>query len=213
MNIGFSIIGQELDAGSNKPRRWNKFRPSVAFALQQDIPMDKIVLAYQSGQENLLNVLKNDILSVNSKIEIDTVELHFREPYDYDNCYKVIVKAISKICQTKDSVFFHVNTGTHTMHFAMYIISEKQVFPTKLVQTAPNKTNKNKVSNTTKSNAKIIDLSWTNYHEVIDKAKDSRKKSAINLSVVESFNKEYQKQIEELSEISSKTDEPTKRIY
>ena len=172
MNVGFSIIGQELDNVSNKPRRWNKFRPTIAFALQEDVPINKLVLAYQPGQEGLLEILQKDILSENKKLKIVPIPLQFKDPYDYDNCYSVLAKAVKEICKNNDDIYFHVNTGTHTMHFAMYIIAEKQVFPVKLVQTSKGKVKDKKIAYTTKSHARIIDLSWTHYPEIIDKVKE-----------------------------------------
>jgi len=40
--IGF--LGSTLDAAKFGPSRWNKWRPSVAIAMQEDLLIDRVVL-------------------------------------------------------------------------------------------------------------------------------------------------------------------------
>lgn len=214
--IGFSIIGRERDISSKSSRRWNRFRPTVAFGLQKDVPFDQLVLVYQQDQEESLRILeddiKNKILEVNKKdLEITLKIIKFKNPYDFDECYRVLSESLKSLITADDDLFYvNMNTGTHTMQFAMYAISEQGLLPVTLVQTFPGDEVEygNEQAFTSKSHAQVIDISWIKYPQLrkdIDKRHDDFYSKMI---LVNTSHEDLREKIEELVDIGSSTYEP-----
>jgi len=214
--IGFSIIGRERDISSKSSRRWNRFRPTVAFGLQKDVPFDQLVLVYQQDQEESLRIIEDDIknknIEINKKdIEITLKIIKFKNPYDFDECYRVLSDSLKSLTTADDDRFYvNMNTGTHTMQFAMYAISEQGLLPVTLVQTFPGDEVEygNEQAFTSKSHAQVIDISWIKYPQIlkdIDKRSDD---SYDKMILVHTNHEDLKESIKELVDIGSATNEP-----
>ncbi|MFR1446048.1 RNA repair transcriptional activator RtcR family protein, partial [Acinetobacter baumannii] len=60
--IGF--LGSTLDASKFGPSRWNKWRPSVALAMHEDLRVDRFILLHGSLHRRLAEYVAEDIASV-----------------------------------------------------------------------------------------------------------------------------------------------------
>jgi len=215
-NIGFSIIGQDRDMSSKRSRRWDRFRPTVAFGLQKDVAFDQLVLAYQPAQEELLTIIQDDIktkINVRNEIDIEirAKMIQFKNVYDFDECYRVLSDAMkSLIIADDDRLYVNMNTGTHTMQFAMYAISEQNLLPVTLVQTFPGDEIEfgKEQAFSCESHAQVIDISWIKYPQIlkdIDKRHDDFFSKTI---LVDTHHEDLREKIKELVDIGSSTYEP-----
>jgi len=214
--IGFSIIGKDRDMSGKSPRRWNRFRPTVAFGLQKDVPFDQLVLAYQPAQEELLTIIQDDIRNkINAgnerDFEITSKIIKFQNVYDFDECYRVLSELLKSLMTADDDRFYaNMNTGTHTMQFAMYAISEQNLLPVTIVQTFPGDEveYEKEQAFSCKSHAQVIDISWIKYPQIlkdIDKRHDSFFSKTI---LVDTNHEDLREKIKELVDIGSSTYEP-----
>ena len=171
MNIGFTILGKERDKQDDKKPCSRSFRPSVAFALQREIPLDSVVLGYQTGQEEFLPRMKEYIRDGAQEqgrtVKIEHRLLQFNDAYDYNECFRSIYQALKSITsKPTDQLYVHSATGSHTMQFAMYIIADKQIMPIRLLQTYTDEALKGS-NEYGYGHAKEIDLAWTHYTEIV----------------------------------------------
>ncbi|MCX7001971.1 MAG: RNA repair transcriptional activator RtcR family protein [bacterium] len=212
MKIGFSIIGRERDRRTEKPGRWNDFRPSVGFGTQQDIPFERLILAFQHEDQALCDFIANDIRSKRKEhkcppMSVDCVPITFKDPYDYGTCYRVMAEMLRTILADKhdDQVYLHVNTGTHTMQFAMYVLADQQMMPVKLIQVYPGTAD---AHNTTGSYARVIDLQWVNYPAI--EADHQRKRSDVydSFVLVPTKNEQFTRDLQQIARVAIETDEP-----
>jgi transcriptional regulatory protein RtcR len=148
--LGISILGEQRDAFIMKrpERRWSNFRPSVAFALQKTVPLDEFCLIYQPNQqrqEEFCKQAKEDIETLSREarqipIPVQVYPVEFEDPYDLNECYRVLFESMNQILANKGEeweVIANLNTGTHTMHMAIYMIALRFPRPILLQQVQP----------------------------------------------------------------------------
>lgn len=215
-NIGFCIIGSERDEAGTRDKRWvTKFRPTIAFALQQDLTFDELVLAYQPENKDLLKRIIDDIKIKRAEMKktsfrIVTKEILFQNPYDFDKCYSVL-SAVMKSLRAKDDDIFYINmnTGSHTMQFALYVMAKYDFPHIKLVQTMPGNNQYGKaLANTTMSHAQEINLSWIKYPNVREDISKTRGDYLEDIMLVPTNHDDFRDDIMQLVEIGSETHDP-----
>jgi len=219
--LGIALVGQELDKASDRKRRWNRFRPSVALALQQDHPLGEVVYFYQPGQRPLAETILTDVRLRAEELGISfpslaLVQVKFPDPWSLDSTFAVLKSAIDEALathQSAGSVCLHVNTGTHIMQMAMHIIVERQLtgaVRSQLIQTRPGTDGPDKAHrNTAGAKARILNLSYDPYPSIrgaIDVQRLSGRTEM--LGAAETANPVLDQQIDELIDLSSRTSEP-----
>lgn len=146
IQIGFSIIGQERDStGRESDKRWSHLRPTVAFATQETIPLQRCYLAWQpdiEGQKELVERVQLDIKEVlearkdhrQRLCELVPVEIKFKGPFDFSNAFQTLVDKLEDLMtgDYSDTWNLNVGTGTHAMQFAMYMMADKHILPVTL---------------------------------------------------------------------------------
>jgi len=214
MKIGFGIIGKEKDKASEiKETRWKTFRPSISFALQQNYNLERLVLAYQEGQEDLLERIISDISQERKaqgrKMEIERDLIHFQDPYDYNECFDKLYHALKKIKKNEsDEIYLHTGTGSHTMQFAMYLLADKRIIPCFLVQTSPAEEFEKTDKRYAYGQARFIDLSWVNYPNIAKTIKQRRNKIEKDLLLnIPTKNKSFEDAIIEMAIVGSETND------
>ena len=63
-NVLFSILGRKLDAGPLSDKRWQRWRPNVAMAMQSGLPLKRIELVYHDEERHLATSICRDIAAV-----------------------------------------------------------------------------------------------------------------------------------------------------
>ena len=82
--IGF--LGTLLDAGRG-PKRWEKWRPTVALCQHEDFVVDRLVLLHPPNHANLVKELAADIRSVSPETELDPRPMTLANPWDLEEVY------------------------------------------------------------------------------------------------------------------------------
>jgi len=217
-HIGFSILGQTQDSqGGDKESRWEKFRPSVAFATQEGVSLDCFVLAYQIGQEALRDRVIADIRHVhkerdsqrNYTCNIKSVPIAFDDPFDFGVVFRALFQALEML-GSEDPGCWHLSlaTGTQPMHFAMYIMADKWLLPMQvhLVQPIPGERSS---PSTYGSILRPMDVSWPElpgYRAVFD---EKRREYVANLLPTgKTQNSDWYATLERLEHVGIETDEP-----
>lgn len=63
-NVVIGILGSRLDHAGLGRRRWQRWRPSVAVLMQQELPIAEYVLMYLPEDKALLDVTLRDMAQI-----------------------------------------------------------------------------------------------------------------------------------------------------
>src|SRR6188768_2199207 len=84
--VVFSLVGTTLDAGAG-PRRWERWRPTVALCGHDDLVVDRLELLVPRGAEALARVVVADIARIAPETEVREHTLVMRDPWDLEETY------------------------------------------------------------------------------------------------------------------------------
>ena len=218
-NIGFSILGKTQDSqGGHADKRWKYLRPSVAFAVQEEMLLDRYFLAYQAGQESLRDQVLADIKEIhadrndkrNCPCVLEPVLIAFDDPFDFSNVFRTLTNALQDLGGCHPGLWhLSLGSGTHAMQFAMYIMADKKLLsmPVRLIQ--PTEGRKSLAQTTYGSKARVIDVNWPSmpgYQEVFTARRQEH--VAKLLPAGKTKNSEWHATLEKLEKVGLETDEP-----
>jgi len=137
--IGF--LGSTLDASKFGPSRWSKWRPSVALAMHEDLRVDRFVLIHAEAHSRLAEYVSEDIGSVSPETTIEHQVINFTDPWDFEEVYgKLLDFARSYPFDPEvEDYLVHITTGTHVAQICLFLLTEANYLPGKLLQTQPAK--------------------------------------------------------------------------
>jgi transcriptional regulatory protein RtcR len=135
--IGF--LGSTLDAGAFDARRWNRWRPSVALCMQEDLRVDRFVLIHGGVHSRLAEQVAADIASVSPETTTEAHQLDFDDAWDFEEVYgKLLDFARAYPFDTdNEDYLIHITTGTHVAQICLFLLTEAHFLPGRLLQTLP----------------------------------------------------------------------------
>ncbi|HEY3445242.1 MAG TPA: RNA repair transcriptional activator RtcR [Myxococcales bacterium] len=135
--VVLGLLGPILDAGSG-PKRWEKWRPTVALCQQEDLLVDRLELLYQRQQESLLRTVCEDIRSVSPETRVEPVAIDLKDPWDFEEVYDVLWGVARARRQSDDEeLLVHLTTGSHVEQICLYLLAESRHLPGRLLQAIP----------------------------------------------------------------------------
>ena len=137
--IGF--LGSTLDASKFGPSRWNKWRPTVALTMHEDLRVDRLVLLHGTAHRRLAEYVAEDIASVSPETQVDMRVLDFRDPWDFEEVYGKLLDfaRAEPFDPDEQDYLLHITTGTHVAQICLFLLTEARYLPGRLLQTQPAK--------------------------------------------------------------------------
>lgn len=135
--IGF--LGSTLDASKFGPSRWNKWRPSVALAMHEDLRVDRFILLHGSLHGRLAEFVAEDIASVSPETTVEKRLLDFGDPWDFEQVYGKLLDfaRAEPFDPDAEDYLIHITTGTHVAQICLFLLTEARYLPGRLLQTQP----------------------------------------------------------------------------
>jgi transcriptional regulatory protein RtcR len=135
--IGF--LGSTLDTAPFDARRWNRWRPSVALCMHDDLRIDRFELLHAAMHQSLADRVTADIGSVSPETTVQRHELDFKDAWDFEEVYgKLLDFARAYPFDTdKEDYLIHITTGTHVAQICLFLLTEARFLPARLLQTQP----------------------------------------------------------------------------
>lgn len=159
-----SLIGSKLDYVGKRVDRWSKWRPNISLCSQDDLVVHQLHLLHDNHSLRLANNVAVDIESVSPETDVELHNVNFNDPWDFEEVYAKLYDWCHQ--QTFDTdrndYLFHITTGTHVVQICSYLLTESRHFPGRLIQTSPDKNNKDKSIGT----IQIIDLDLSKYDQL-----------------------------------------------
>jgi len=158
--VALGLVGSTLDAG-RAGKRWKRWRPSVALAMQTDLPLDRVELIHQPFNVDLAEQLLADIGEVSPDTEVRLHEVDFEDAWDFEEVYGALHDFARgyRFAPSREDYLVHITTGTHVAQICLFLLTEARYFPGRLLQTSPPP----RRSDDTAGTARVIDLDLSRY--------------------------------------------------
>jgi transcriptional regulatory protein RtcR len=159
-----SLIGSQLDFVGKRVDRWARWRPNISLCSQEDVIIDELHMLHDNHSERLANNVAVDIESVSPETKVSLYNVNFQDPWDFEEVYSKLYDWCQQQSFDTDQndYLFHITTGTHVVQICSYLLTESRHFPGRLIQTSPDKHNKNK----SVGRVQIIDLDLSKYDQL-----------------------------------------------
>lgn len=204
-NVIFGLLGTTLDVGHG-PNRWERWRPTVSLAQQDDLVVHRMELMHPRQGTSLAKQVADDVRQVSPETEVRLHLVDPRDPWDFENVYTALhdFAAAYAFDQENEEYLVHITTGTHVAQICLFLLTETRRFPAKLVQTSP------KVrTNDPAGQHRIIDLDLSKYHTIAARFQREFKDNIASLkSGIATRNGAFNTLIEELEHVAANAVDP-----
>lgn len=204
--VGISILGTSLDKRGRKGNRWDRWRPTVSLCQQEDLVLDRLELLFQSRHQGLADQVTEDIRTVSPETEVVHHYLDFEDPWDFEAVYSNLYDFSQQyqFKPEKENYLVHITTGTHVAQICLYLLTETNYLPGKLIQTSPAQRNSQE-----SGQYQIIDLDLSKYDQIASRFQKEHYEGAAYLkSGIETLNPQFNTMIEQLEKVSVRSEDP-----
>lgn len=204
--VAIGLLGPVLDYFGKGPRRWERWRPSVALCQHEDLLIDRFDILYQREFTNLFNQVEKDIARVSPETEVIGHQVTFENPWDFEEVYGILLDFARGYEFDQDTEYLiHITTGTHVAQICLFLLTESHYFPAKLIQTSPPA----KHSSTIEGSFVVIDLDLSKYDRIASRFIQEKKDDISFLkSGIETLNKRFNELIEQIEQVAINSIDP-----
>lgn len=204
--LGF--LGSTLDASKFGPSRWNKWRPTVALCMHDDLRVDRLVMLHGTAHRRLADYVSADIRDVSPETEIDCRTVDFDDAWDFEEVYGKLLDFARSYSFDPDNedYLIHITTGTHVAQICLFLLAEARYLPGRLLQSQPARF-------ADKGNASgrwtAIDLDLSRYDSIATRfAVDVAESTSFLKSGIETSNTAFNRMIEEIEHVAVRSRAP-----
>src|SRR3569623_312474 len=160
--IGF--LGSTLDASKFGPTRWNKWRPTVALAMHQDLRIDRVVMIHADLHTRLADVVTEDIATVSPETLVERHIINFADPWDFEEVYGKLLDFTRSypFDPEAEDYLIHITAGTHVALICLFLLTEAHYLPGRLLHSQPARL----ADGTAPGTWDIIDLDLSRYDSI-----------------------------------------------
>jgi transcriptional regulatory protein RtcR len=136
--VVIGMLGTTIDQGQG-PRRWEKWRPTVALCQQEDLLVSRLEVLYPPSAALLAATVTEDIRQVSPETEVRGAVVDIQNPWDLEQVYGALLDYARTypFQPEQEDYLVHITTGTHIAQISMFLLVESRHIPARLVQTSP----------------------------------------------------------------------------
>lgn len=198
------ILGQKLDHAGFGSKRWFRWRPTLSLLMHHDFPVDELVLLHHKEDQALADLTIRDAETLCLNINITTHIVDYDDPWDFEQVYSQLhdFSLSYPFDPERNQYYFHITTGTHVAQICMYLLTEANYFPGKLIQSSPSKFGSD-------GKIQIIDLDLSRYDQIASRFhRESQQAIQYLKSGIETRNEAYNKMIGEIEQVAVRSTSP-----
>ncbi|MEI2453823.1 RNA repair transcriptional activator RtcR [Lysobacter firmicutimachus] len=201
------MLGTQLDAGSGAGR-WEKWRPTVALGMHEDLLLDRVELLLDERRYGrLAESVVADLGLVSPETQVRRHDTFLADPWDFESVYGALhdfVRAYPFDTERED-YYVHITTGTHVSQICWFLLAESRLFPGRLLQTAPPR----KQSGQTPGSYAVIDLDLSRYDRLAQRFAEQRLHDRELLkSGIATRNAAFNRMIEQIETVATRSKSP-----
>lgn len=136
--VVLGLYGATLDAPGG-PKRWERWRPTVDLARQEDLLIHRLELIHQPEHQAPAAVVAQDIRSVSPDTEVRLHPLRIKNPWDFQEVYGAFYDFAGRYAfvPEREDYLVHITTGTHVAQICLFLLTESRHVPGRLLQGSP----------------------------------------------------------------------------
>jgi len=156
-----SVLGSKLDAIGH--RRWDRWRPTVGLASQDDLSIARLDLLYTPRDKRLFATTVSDLASVSPHTVVVGHPVDWDDPWDLEEVWSKLHDIVQKLPMDvhPEGPLVHITTGTHIMQICWFLLVESGLLPGRLLQSSPGKRRADPIGQW-----KLIDLQLARYDAI-----------------------------------------------
>ena len=136
-NIVISILGSRLDQrGRQRHTRW---RPNASLLQMPDFPVHRLELIHHRDDNRLMHQFREDAAKLSPTTLVTPHMVNHPDPWDFEQVYTDLhdFAAGYDFDPESNNYYVHITTGTHVAQICLYLLTEANYLPGKLLQTSP----------------------------------------------------------------------------
>lgn len=212
-NIVIGILGARLDHQGLGKRRWNHWRPSLSILMQPDFPVDEFVLVHHVDETILANLTLHDMRTLLPDIQLTTHVVDYADPWDFGQVYSQLLDFTQRyrFDPEQHNYYVHITTGTHVAQICLFLLTEANYIPAKLLQTSPppkRAAHDNTPANT-QGSYHLIDLDLSQYDQIASRfEREAQAGIAYLKGGIETRNPAFNQLMAQLEQVSLRSTAP-----
>ena len=202
--LGF--VGTQLDSGKGSAR-WEKWRPSVALTQHEDVVIDRFELLCNRGYEGLVRQVIEDMGAVSPETQVVSHTLALDDPWDFEQVYSALFDFARAypFDPEHEEYWVHITTGTHVVQICMFLMTEANYFPGRLLQTSPPRRH----APGAPGSFALIDLDLSKYDQIAQRFSHEQQEGVAFLkSGIATRNPRFNAMIDEIERVAIKSRAP-----
>ena len=198
------ILGSRLDHGGLGSRRHERWRPSISLLMHDNLPVDEFVLIYHAEEQQLATLTLNDMAAMSPQIRLTPYQVDYENPWDFEQVYSQLHEFTRSyhFDPEQHDYYVHITTGTHVAQICLYLLTEANYIPAKLLQTSPSKEG-------VQGCYQVIDLDLSRYDQIASRfAREAQDGIAYLKGGIATHNPAFNNLISQLEHVSIKSSAP-----
>lgn len=203
-NVVVSILGARLDHAGVGKRRWYRWRPNLSILMHHDFPVDEFVLIYHKEEQALVDLTLNDMRQVAPFTQVSTYCVNYDDPWDFEQVYAQLHDVMQQypFDPENNRYYTHITTGTHVAQICLFLLTEANYIPGKLLQTSPSQASP-------AGKYYVIDLDLSRYDQIASRFEHEARDGVTYLkSGIATQNAAFNRMMEQLERVSIRSAEP-----
>ncbi len=203
--IGF--LGTNLDSAKGKSR-WQNWRPTVGLCSREDFLIDRYELLYEKQFSDLAAEVMTDIRQISPETEVIGRELGITKPWDLEDVFSHLYDYFKSLHTdpSKTNYYAHITTGTHIAQICLFLLTESQHLPGKLIQTGPPR---GRSAGVKPGSFDIIDLDLSKYDQLASRFHEEKAAAQdILKSGIPTKNRAFNELIEQIEIVALRSEAP-----
>lgn len=203
-NVIIGLLGARLDHAGLGHKRHQRWRPSVSLVMHDSLPVQEFVLIHHKEEQQLAELTLRDMTALAPDTRFTPYPVDYADPWDFEQVYG----QLHDFCRgyafdpEQNDYFAHITTGTHVAQICLYLLTEANYIPGKLIQTSPSKEG-------VQGSLRIIDLDLSRYDRIASRfEREARDRIAYLKGGIETRNEAFNRLISQIEQVSIKSSAP-----
>lgn len=205
--VVFGMLGTQLDTGSG-PKRWEKWRPTVALGMHEDFVPDRVELLLDERRfGKLATQVCEDLVQMAPDLQVSRHDVYMADPWEFEGVYACLhdFLAAYPFAPDEEDYYIHITTGTHVSQICWFLLTESRHFPGRLLQTSPPRKQDSDQAGT----YALIDLDLSRYDRIAQRfAQQQLQDRDLLKSGIATRNAAFNRMIEQIEIVATRSRAP-----
>ncbi|MGZ8227617.1 MAG: RNA repair transcriptional activator RtcR [Methylococcaceae bacterium] len=198
------ILGARLDHAGLGKKRLERWRPSISLLMHDNLAVDEFVLIYHTEEQQLADLTLKDMAAISPKTQLTPYQVDYANAWDFEQVYSQLhdFTRYYNFDPEQNDYYVHITTGTHVAQICLYLLTEANYIPAKLLQTSPSKVG-------IQGSYQVIDLDLSRYDQIASRfAREAQDGIAYLKGGIETRNLAFNHIISQIEHVSIKSSAP-----